>query len=481
MSDSGRILVVDDEESIRGILSETLTPLGFEVTEAENAEKALMLAAQMPFDLVMSDIRMPGLSGLQLLRSIKGLSLGPEVIIMTSHASLSTAMEAIRAGAYDYLLKPFEDLDIIAVIARRAIERRRLSGQNEKLIEDMKGKNEELKKATQRAALILAESRTGRNLVEHLLSLRDVGETPDAILRELVRMLHMKSVCLWILDPKTRLLKPAGRLGLDAKQVPAIPLPFAVDAEFHRNAAHWFSKKGHREALEDLARQWGGGPVKDRPIVSGDEGYGLIAYTEPDPNASFHSGESLETFFMIAAFALKNMIVPSTPQPSAPRIQMPSRGFVTKDDKTPFFTFEFFQELLEIEIRRSRRYHHRFTVFLVSLNLTPAMMEKSEGMKVVRALSDQIQGLIRNTDVPSRCGNKFFIVMPETDLSSAIKPKRRLEAALKIFVDGSKDDPVRSGLRWSLLEAEYPGSADTMEGLITGLETKSAQNPTASP
>ncbi len=93
-----RILVVDDEMSIRGILNELFTALHYDVVEAPSVEVALVKMNLIPFDVVISDIRMAGQSGIDLLKKVKKMSPETEVIIMTSHASLESSLDAIRLG-----------------------------------------------------------------------------------------------------------------------------------------------------------------------------------------------------------------------------------------------------------------------------------------------------------------------------------------------------------------------------------------------
>lgn len=141
------ILVVDDEASVRNVLSQVLEDDGFETTEAANGEEALEFLKKEPFPLVITDIVMPGMTGIELLVKIKQLYPDTQVIIITSYASLDTALTALRHGAYDYLFKPFEDLNLISAATSRAIEKVQLISENQKLLEELKGKNEELKKA----------------------------------------------------------------------------------------------------------------------------------------------------------------------------------------------------------------------------------------------------------------------------------------------------------------------------------------------
>jgi diguanylate cyclase (GGDEF)-like protein len=141
------ILVVDDEMSIRSVLTQVLETDGYAVTAAASGEEGLKFLEQKRFALVVSDIKMPGINGLELLKKIKEHYPETQVIIITSYASLETALEALRNGAYDYLLKPFEDLSMISVAAKRAIEKVCLTKENRKLLKSLREKNTELQSA----------------------------------------------------------------------------------------------------------------------------------------------------------------------------------------------------------------------------------------------------------------------------------------------------------------------------------------------
>lgn len=149
MAKDMRILVVDDEDSVRTVMSQVLQDEGFAVTEAANGKQALECMQTGPFSLVITDIVMPEMTGLELLEKIKKHHPETQVIIITSHASLETAITAMRHGAYDYLFKPFKDLDLISAAANRAIEKVRLMAENQNLLEELKNKNEELEKANE--------------------------------------------------------------------------------------------------------------------------------------------------------------------------------------------------------------------------------------------------------------------------------------------------------------------------------------------
>ncbi|HEX5059286.1 MAG TPA: HD domain-containing phosphohydrolase [Kofleriaceae bacterium] len=133
-SEAARILVVDDERVIREILAEFLTLEGFSVHTVEDGEKALTELRLHPYDLLITDLKMPRLSGLQLLERIESERLGVLTVLMTGFGTVETAIEAMKKGAYDYLLKPFKVEEVIHVV-ERALYRQRLQAENIRLRE----------------------------------------------------------------------------------------------------------------------------------------------------------------------------------------------------------------------------------------------------------------------------------------------------------------------------------------------------------
>lgn len=119
---TAHILVVDDEGAIRYSISKTLQRVGYQVSSAASGEEALDLMDVHSFDVVLTDIRMPGLSGVELLARIKERAPDSIVILMTGFASLSTAVEALRLGANDYLIKPSSSSDLRQSV-QRGLER----------------------------------------------------------------------------------------------------------------------------------------------------------------------------------------------------------------------------------------------------------------------------------------------------------------------------------------------------------------------
>jgi len=101
-----RILLVDDEDRLRRTLEKMLSAQGLEVTALSGGREALAAIRQRPYDVILLDIRMPEMDGITALREIKKIDPNLEVIVLTGHASMDAALEIIKLGAYDYLLKP---------------------------------------------------------------------------------------------------------------------------------------------------------------------------------------------------------------------------------------------------------------------------------------------------------------------------------------------------------------------------------------
>jgi DNA-binding response OmpR family regulator len=154
MSISGHILVIDDETSLRHTLARILQRANFEVTTAASGQEGLSLLGQHPFDLVYLDIRMPDMSGMEVLKKIHATLPDVPVVLFTAQPDLNSAVEALRQGATDYLLKPLQPGDMIqrteTILARQERERRKrqIKSQIEALETELKNlENDEISQA----------------------------------------------------------------------------------------------------------------------------------------------------------------------------------------------------------------------------------------------------------------------------------------------------------------------------------------------
>ena len=107
-----RVLLADDDSSVRRVLEFKLKQRGLEVATASDGQEALDKLKQQSFDLLLSDIRMPKVDGIELLEQASQLRPGLKVILITAHATVSQAVQAVKLGAFDYITKPFEDEEL---------------------------------------------------------------------------------------------------------------------------------------------------------------------------------------------------------------------------------------------------------------------------------------------------------------------------------------------------------------------------------
>ena len=196
MSAAARILVVDDERSMREFLEILLRKEGYEVATASDVDGALLALESDEYDLVISDIQMPGKSGLDLLRAVRGANADALVVMITAFATTETAIAAMKEGAYDYVTKPFK-VDEIKLVVQKALEKKLLATENARLRSELRSERRERQlvgtsgpmnkvyelvgriAATKTNVLIVGESGTGKELVARAVhSESDRAEAP---------------------------------------------------------------------------------------------------------------------------------------------------------------------------------------------------------------------------------------------------------------------------------------------------------------
>src|SRR5438045_3248291 len=184
-----RILIVDDQRSIRELLEIFLKKEGFNVTSASSAEQALQVLKTAEFDLIISDIKMADMSGIDLLREVRAQNFAGQFILLTGFAAADTAIQALKMGAYDYILKTENWMDELKLVVYAALENRRLREENTYLRREFRkvhgmgnliGRSQKMQElfkmievvsATASTILITGESGTGKELAAKAIHL----------------------------------------------------------------------------------------------------------------------------------------------------------------------------------------------------------------------------------------------------------------------------------------------------------------------
>jgi two-component system response regulator PilR (NtrC family) len=189
MSKHAKVLIVDDEQSMRQVLDIFLKKEGFETVTASSAEEGLARLKTSEFDLILSDVKMADMSGIDLLREIRANNFGGQFILLTAYATAETAIQALKMGAFDYILKTDTLIDELKLVVRSALENRRLREENTYLRREFRkvhgmgnliGRSRKMQdlfkvievvSATNSTVLITGESGTGKELVAKAIHL----------------------------------------------------------------------------------------------------------------------------------------------------------------------------------------------------------------------------------------------------------------------------------------------------------------------
>ncbi|MFQ5353935.1 MAG: sigma-54-dependent transcriptional regulator [Thermodesulfobacteriota bacterium] len=243
-NNKSKIVVVDDEQDMRSFLEILLRRNGYSVLSFPTAKRALEYCRANPFDLVITDLRMPEMDGVELLRELKALDEEAPVIMITAYASVDTAIDAMKAGAYDYFTKPF-NIEEIRLNIRKALEYRSLHLENKQLKDGIRAKSgvesivsqspvmEDIFRvikgvaATKASVLITGESGTGKELIARAVHVEgdpvntrfvaiNCGAIPENLMESEV-FGHMKGSFTGAVSDKAGLIEQAdgGTLFLD--------------------------------------------------------------------------------------------------------------------------------------------------------------------------------------------------------------------------------------------------------------------------
>ncbi|MGE5175767.1 MAG: ATP-binding protein [Hyphomicrobiales bacterium] len=198
-----RILVVDDEEQVVQIFRDLLTQQGYEVVSSDDGDDAIQKVTTGRFDLVLTDINLPGVDGLEVVRAAKAADKDTVVILITGYASTTTAIDALRQGAYDYITKPF-DLWETAKAIERGLESRNLILENRRLIEQLERANLELqqheeilRRKVERATYGLATLYEAGKAMSQSLSLQS---TCDVVVAQAARVTGARACLVFLND-----------------------------------------------------------------------------------------------------------------------------------------------------------------------------------------------------------------------------------------------------------------------------------------
>jgi signal transduction histidine kinase/DNA-binding response OmpR family regulator len=304
MSDdsAARILVIDDEERMCDSLKALLTTVGYEVETAIDGDEALEIILSKEFDVILSDIKLPGKDGLELLREAKHKDPSSVVILMTAYASLESAVSAVSEGAYDYLLKPI-DFSQLKLAVNRAIDKRNSDRAREQLVEELQTKNRLLKR---RIAEINALYRAGKSLSTTV----ELPELLSQIINLATTVIGAGTGSIMLLDEEHNVLRIQAAVGVEEEVIQETTLPLGS------SIAGYVAQSGKPVIIEDIEKDkrfhreakshYRSKSLLCVPLIVKNEILGVLNITDKTGEESFNRQDLklLTTFASQAAMAI---------------------------------------------------------------------------------------------------------------------------------------------------------------------------------
>jgi len=398
---SERILIIDDEESILDILTQLLGPLGYECVTEKSPVKALDILQESDFALILTDVKMPEMSGLEVVRRAKEVRPETSIVVVTALMDVSNAIEAIRAGADDYVLKPFNLRDITQAV-RTALEKRNARLERIEYQNELESRVHE---ATADLGKIHRELQETKQYLENLLH-----STVDAIITA-----NMDGSIEFLNEGALRML------GYDSGELLTQPMQDVLVGGEEEFA---FIKKSLRETqrMRNYETEL---KLKNGATVPVSVSLSLV------PNSA---GE------IVSILAICKDIADQR------RLQHELREMSVRDSLTGLYNQRYFHDALEKELERARRQHRPLALILFDVDQFKQYNDTRghlEGDNVLKAIG-RIVGESTREHVDLGCrygGDEFCVILPEATLDQAVHVAERIRST---FAERSFDNVTLS-------------------------------------
>jgi diguanylate cyclase (GGDEF)-like protein len=429
---TGRILVVDDEKLFQELYQGVLAAAGHATRAAASAEEALALLAEERFDLLVTDLVMPGMDGVALVREAKRHDPDLEAIAVTGRDDVKLAVAAMKAGCADFLTKPVEEDELVRV-AERVLGRVELRREHSRLQEENVG-----------FARAQALHRQGLSLLATL----DGERIQDLALQVLSRVTDAQGAALWTADDAGALLLRGWRGLVDRAALPARIDP--RDPE-------WAARLRPGAVLE--APFSAGGESLAVALVVDDEPIGLALLS--DRARGRFGPEERQAALAVADFA-------AIAVRNARRFQAVERVGL-RDRDTGAYNLALFVDYAGKEFYKARRYQRAFSLVVVSIDSAEAMRKEAGREGYRRAMRDLVAAVTRvgrDADILAKVSeSEYYVLLPETDHFGALMFLRRAMAEVR-RERSLQELEERCPVLLSLGAATYPKDGEDFDELL---------------
>jgi len=436
----GRILAVDDQRYFREQMERLLVEEGYEVHSCASGEEALHLLEREDFDVVVTDLVMPGIDGVELLRRTKERLPEQDVVMVTGVVDVKVAVGAMKLGAIDYIMKPFDRSKLVDSIDK-IFEDRRLRSEHARLLDENLGFME-LLSLVERAA--------------SLFPVLGVGQLSEQLIEGLCFETRAQSGVLWLAErPTQEQFTRTGVRGL----VRSTEVPTSVTlSDVEENWCPGLSKA--RSVLSELRGDHGVGEALYLPIRVGQTILGVARLSDKlgDEHFTADDREHAEKFCDFAGVAAFNAL----------RFRAVERRAL-RDPETNAYSRAYFEDAIRNEIQKANRFGHRFSI--VRLESDDWSTHDTGGGSDLNPLfaeaARRLGGTLRSTDVMAEADEGAFqLLLPQTDALGAGVLGQRVREALAAQWEGREAPVVR------LAGVSFPADGTRLEGLQEMLRTR---------
>jgi two-component system cell cycle response regulator len=407
-----RILAVDDQRYFRELVEGLLRDDGYSVRTASSGEEALHILEREDFEVVVTDLVMPGINGCELVEKVKERLADQEIIVVSGVVDVATAVQAMKLGASDYLLKPF-DQAALADSIERILDRRRLREEHARLVEE----NLEFM-----GVLSLLERGAG------LFSSLAVEPLAERLGEGLCIETRSQSAVVWVAkDVGAETFELAGARGLirveeEAQTIAWPEFLISVGPALARDRSVLLGGNGAGE----------GGEALHLPLRFGGDLIGVIRLADKLDEESFSQADRrrAEKFCELGATALRNAL----------RFRALERRSL-RDPETHAYTHDYFEDAVRNEIQKANRFGHRFSVLRVQLeaasnirsNTDCSLEYLNQGLERRARI---VESALRATDLLASSGpHDYSILLPQTDALGAGILAQRIRSAFATLSD----------------------------------------------
>ncbi len=443
-----RILAVDDQLYFRVFLEDLLQQEGYQVCTASGGEEALHILEREHFDVILTDLVMPGMDGRELVERIKERAADQEIMVVTSVGDVKTAVDAMKLGANEYLLKPIDRGELLRAL-EGVLQRRRIRDEHARLMAE----NLEFMRI-----FSLYERALG---LHSTLSLEPLA---DRIVEGLCLETHAQGGVLWLArQDDESWLRLMGVRGL-------------VHVEDEREELHALALPKEMEALAESECITCLGPVdaeSDRRRIAlyvavrrGDRLIGIARLTDRLDGGDFGDADRVvaERIANFAAQAVANAI----------QFRALERRSL-RDPTTKAYTSAYFDDAVHNEIRKANRFGRTFSALRIELDGISAVRDgrpRAEFERWLEAVTYQIGRSLRATDLlAAESDNQFLVLSPETDALGAAVLKRRILSGLALCGELRSLDPIDCPVVLAAT-ATFPTDGTQLETLRATLESR---------